>query len=503
MTEPLWVGVDVGTQSVRVAIVDEDGVVVGSGASPLRSHRAGGRHEQDPGRWWQAFGLASRQAVSSASGRYRPDGIRAVTFCSTSGTFLLADRDGSMTSAPRARTPALMYDDARAAAEAAEVDRAGVDTWRRLGYRMQASWALPKLLWLLRHGPPDLRADARAGRLILLHSADHLAWWLGGARVATDWSHALKTGYDLDRLEWPEATLEALGIPSGMLPAVVRPGTALGTVGAAGAEHTGLPAGTPILAGMTDGCAAQVAANALTPGSWNVSLGTTLVFKGVTSERLVDAAGVVYCHRHPDAGWLPGGASNTGAGAVDRSFAGLDRGRLEVEAAQHEPSSGLSWPLVAGGERFPFVHAGAAAFEIGDFDDDGDRYAAALQGVAFIERLAFAVLGGLGADLSGPVSVTGGGTRSPYWTQLRADILERALVLPRHEGSAVGAAIVAAAGEGPLAPVAARLSGSAGLVEPRADRSGRFGDAYIRFLEALRERGYVDDRLMRLAIADR
>ncbi len=152
--------------------------------------------------------------------------------------------------------------------------------WEKLGYRaMQPSWALPKLLWLLddlgRPGGRGLPAGTR-----LLHQADLITWRLAGRQVASDASHALKTGYDLIAERWPEAELDALGVPSALPPDVVRPGTVIGTVCADAAEATGIPAGTPISAGMTDGCAAQIGAGALTPGAWNAVLGTTLVFKG-------------------------------------------------------------------------------------------------------------------------------------------------------------------------------------------------------------------------------
>jgi sugar (pentulose or hexulose) kinase len=477
----LWAGVDVGTQSLRVRLVDETGETVGQGAGPLTSRRTADRHEQDPEEWWQVLGAALRQALAGLSA----DRVASLAICSTSGTFLLVDAAG------RPCTAALMYDDARATKEAALVAAMGAAVWRRLGYPMQPAWALPKVVWLMRSSAPELRAGVRAGKLFLQHSADFLASRLTGTRTATDWSHALKTGYDLDAMEWPGAVLDALGVPVGLLPDVVRPGTEIGRVGTAGADHTGLRVGTPVRAGMTDGCAAQVAANALAPGNWNSVLGTTLVLKGVTEWRLEDPGGAIYSHRHPDGGWLPGGASSTGAGWLEREFEGSDRDRLEAAAVRHEPSSGLIYPLVSRGERFPFVHPDAEPFEIGGFDDDGDRYAAALQGVAFVERLCFDSLRHLGADVSGAVSVTGGATRSRYWTQLRADVLGRPIVLPAHPEPAVGAAIVAAAGDEPLAPAATRMSGRGLLVRPRRGGPTRFAQAYGHFIDALQERGYL------------
>ncbi|MCW3819655.1 FGGY family carbohydrate kinase [Micromonospora sp. DR5-3] len=480
---------DVGTQSLRVQLVDAAGTPVGKGAGALSSRRDGGRHEQDPEQWWRVLGEAFRQALAD-----RPASrVAGLAICSTSGTFLLADADG------RPRTPAFMYDDARAGDEATEVAEVGAARWSALGYPMQRSWALPKLVWLLRHGPADLRVDAEGGRLRLLHCADHLASRLTGGPVATDWSHALKTGYDLDERAWPEEVLDKLGVPGGLLPAVVRPGAELGQVGAAGAAHTGLPIGTPVLAGTTDGCAAQIAANALAPGAWNVVLGTTLVLKGVTEHRLVDPGGAVYSHRHPDGGWLPGGASNVGAGVLEARFPAADRAVLEAAAARHEPSTGVSYPLLSRGERFPFVRPDAEPFELGDLVDDGDRYAATLQGVAFVERLCFALLRRLGADVSGPLSMTGGATRSRYWTQLRADILGRDVVLPDSPEPAVGAAITAAAGDGPIAATAARMTGSGTVVRARPDRTARFAGSYARFLDALTERGWLDEDLAHYA----
>src|SRR5688500_9158856 len=138
-----------------------------------------------------------------------------------------------------------MYDDARAAGIA-----------RRVGSQMQATWALPKLLWMLEHVD-----GAQAARVY--HCPDFIATWLAGEPVAADWSHALKTGYDLLQGRWPHELFEELGVPSSALPPVVRPGTLLGHVSPEGEAATGLPHRTPLRAGMTDGCAAQIAAGTL------------------------------------------------------------------------------------------------------------------------------------------------------------------------------------------------------------------------------------------------
>jgi sugar (pentulose or hexulose) kinase len=282
-----WLGIDLGTQSVRVLLVTADGTVLGSGSAPLTGRRDGVRHEQDPLRWWAALCTASRAALGSAP----PDlPVGGLAVCGTSGTVLLTDGCG------RPVSPALMYDDGRAKAEAVRA--------REAGLAVQDTWALPKALWLL--------GEYGGGSLRLAHQPDLIVSRLTGEPPPADSSHALKTGYDLDGDRWPEAALDGLGVPDSLLPSVVRPGTRLGEVSSAAADATGIPTGTPVLAGMTDGCAAQIASGALRPGSWNSVLGTTLVLKGAARDPVRDPTGVVYNHRAPDGTWLPGGASSPG-----------------------------------------------------------------------------------------------------------------------------------------------------------------------------------------------
>lgn len=478
MTDPggsLWAGVDVGTQSVRALVADDAGVVLGTGTEPLTSMRDGVRHEQDPASWWTAAGGALRSALRDVDASR----VRGVAVDATSGTILIADRAGTPIS------PALMYDDTRAAAEVDRVDEAGAALWTRLGYRrMQPSWALPKLLWLLReHGRPGAR---------LVHQADHVTSRLAGHRVAADSSHALKTGYDLVDGRWPGDVLDALGVPAEVLPEVVLPGTGIGTVCAEAAAETGLPEGAAVVAGMTDGCAAQLGAGALRVGAWNSVLGTTLVLKGVTEELLADPTGVVYSHRSPDGGWLPGGASSSGAGVLTRLFPGRDLAALDAAAAAHEPASVVAYPLVSHGERFPFVAPDAEPFVCGRPDGEADHYAAVLQGVAFVERLCFDHLDRLGAPVDGPLSLTGGATRSRYWCQLRADVLGRPVRLPDNAEPALGMAVLAAASGGSVAETAGRMVRVRETVDPRPDAAGRFAAAYLRLVDELAGRGWLD-----------
>jgi sugar (pentulose or hexulose) kinase len=96
--ETVWLGIALGTRSVRALAVTADGTVLGRGSAPLGGRREGVRHEQDPGEWCQAVSTASRSALLTLTGVR----IGGLAVCGTSGTVLLTDAEGRPTS------PALM-----------------------------------------------------------------------------------------------------------------------------------------------------------------------------------------------------------------------------------------------------------------------------------------------------------------------------------------------------------------------------------------------------------
>ena len=488
---PAWVGIDLGTQSVRVVAIDDSGHVLATAARPLTSRRDGVIHEQDPAQWWSAVRDGLLAVTSSVEGHL----IRALAVSATSGTVVAVDDRGRPVNA------GVMYDDARGAGFTDEVNRIGARVWSRLGYRMQGSWALPTVLALAADGvlPP--------GRTIV-HQPDLITARLTGHPTASDSSHALKTGFDLDALEWPHDVMDALGVPDEVLPAVVASGSVLGTVDAPAASDTGLPEGCAVVAGMTDGCAAQLAAGALAPGSWNSVLGTTLVVKGASTERHPDATGAVYAHRAPfEAGWFPGGASSTGAGAVSHWLPGLDLGALTGIAAGLPAT--VAYPLVGRGERFPFVAPDARAF-FGGSDrsafssepprDDAGAFAAIVHGVAYVERLSYDLLDLAGYDIGRSLSFTGGGARNTWWNGLRCDLLQREVTLPARGEGAFGMAVLAAAAMDDTTPpdqrlevAASRLLPAGTTLEPRP--APGLVSGYRSFLDELSHREWIAPEL--------
>jgi sugar (pentulose or hexulose) kinase len=470
----VWLGLDLGTQSVRALAVTDDGERLAAASRPLHSHRDGPRHEQNPESWWSACVAVLREVTAGLGGRP----IAGLAACATSGTVLLTGAGGTPL------TPGLMYDDARATEIPGLLERL-----RDAGHTPQASWAVAKLAWLRATG--NWPADAR-----VTHQGDLINRRLTGHDVATDSAQALKSGVDLGTLTWPHAYFEAIGLDPSAFPAVVLPGTLLGTVSAGAAEETGVPPGTPVLAGTTDGCAAQFAAGALTPGDWNSVLGTTLVVKGVSTAPVHEPTGAVYNHRAPAGDlWLPGGASSTGAGTIAALFDPDDLRAPSLPAWEDVPAA---YPLIGTGERFPFVAPDATglvgALPIKDAVSAlgrGPALAAVLLGVACLERLCYDLLAMAGAPPLTALSTTGGATRNDTWNQLRCDVLGVPVRLPAYPEPALGSALVAASSTGDLATLAGRMVSVRAELRPGPGRTG----AYHRFLDLLEHHGWIGEPL--------
>ena len=399
-------GLDVGTQGARAIIVDLEGRVNSEASRAFSTEQLAapipGHFEQDPRQWREAAFAAIAAAVDhfTASG----NDVAALSVTSTSGTLCLVDERGEPVGT------AMMYSDARASDSAEEVQAAGAALAEKLGTRFNASFALSKLRWVQRHEPERL-LKARW----YLSPTDLIIGWLSGRWGYTDWTNALKWGYDVIDLRWPEFIARDLGLDMDKFPHVQAPGSVIGTLSPQAARLTGLSPKTLVVAGPTDGTASQLASGAVAPGDWNSTLGTTLVLKGVSERLLNDPLGRIYSHRHPDGFWLPGGASSTGADCLAQRF-----------------------------ERFPFYPPEATGFILGVTDDERVYYAAHLEGLAYVERLAYEVLEGLGATVGDTLYVVGGGTQSAAGLQIRADVLGKRLRVPEVPSGAMGAAILAA-----------------------------------------------------------
>lgn len=484
-TSPVFLGIDVGTSGVRALATTDRGEVLAleSVDFPLRCEpNSSGHHEQDPDMWWQSVCQATGRLVDQLKGHgLAPGALRGAAVDGTSGTVVALD-------AARAPVrPALMYNDSRGGEQAERLNVLAEAFLARHGYCFSSSFAAAKIVWFQENEPHAFDRTA-----CFAHQADYMVARLTGEAIVSDFNNALKTGYDLLEDRWPGWLESGLGLGD-RLPRVVEPGRLVGRVSTLGAEQSGLPAGLPIMAGTTDGVAACLASGLRNPGDYNTTLGTTLVFKGLSDRICSSPGGLVYSHKLPGGRWLPGAASNTGAEWIEQWFARADLGRMDQQAERLIPAVPIAYPLARQGERFPFAQSRAEGFFAQEPCSDAERYASSLLGTALVERLAYEVLGRVTGQPVDAVYATGGGSRSDIWTQLRADVTGRTIHRPAVAESVFGAALLAASGvlEDSLGRVIERMVCIEKSFFPNVSRAALYEQRFEEFGKELCSRGYL------------
>jgi hypothetical protein len=419
---PLFVGIDLGTSSCRALAIDAQGEIVGQAGAPIPLPLKNDTQiTQDPLIWWKAV-TASLAALFKEIDVGR---VAALAVDGTSGTLLLTDAKGVPT------TPALMYNDTRAVAEAEQILALAGPKSGGHG----ASSSLAKLLWL--KGKDMDRKAAHA-----LHQADWIAGMLTGRFGQSDYNNSLKLGYDAEALAWP-AWMASLGFKDGLLPQVRRPGEELGTVSADIARTLGLRPETRVLAGTTDGVASFLAAGANKPGHGVTALGSTLVLKLLSDKPVFAAEHGVYSHRIGNH-WLVGGASNAG-GAVLLQYFKLEQINELSRQLNPEQLTGLEYyPLPGIGERFPVNDPNMLPILEPLPGDSATFFQGILEGIAGIEAHGYQLLHKLGAPKVSEIRTTGGGAQNAGWTRLRERIVGVPMRPARSDQAAFGTALLAA-----------------------------------------------------------
>jgi D-ribulokinase len=432
----LFMGIDLGTQGVRVVVSDESGnpaACTSIAFEGLNLSNVPDHYEQSPGIWWKAVTAAITQTICELKNKnFKSSDILAISVDGTSGTVLPLGKDFNPLS------NALMYNDMRSKAETSAIREFSSEHEHKMGLRFNSSFALPKLLWI-KNNTPEIYDNSK----LLVHQADYIVGKLCGEYGISDYSNSLKTGYDLIDDCWPDF-IEGLGLDRGKLPKIVAPGKIIGKVLKATASELGLSPQSYVTAGATDGYTSALAAGAVKVGSWATILGTTLVLKGVSENIVIDPTGSSYCHKLPSGSWMVGGASNVGGICLNRRFDKNSFKELDGSVNMLSPTGVLIYPLTGTGERYPFVDPAAKEFIIGDISNDKVMYTALLEGVGYVERLAFQLNKKMGCIVGDEIFTSGGGCRSEEWLTIRASILNKALKVPVVVDAAMGSAMLAA-----------------------------------------------------------
>lgn len=453
------IGLDIGTQSTKAILCDRDGNVVAQHSSAYqpdtsRAHWA----EQDAGVWLSAVktclaGCAAKAAMSVPG--FRSDEVRAICISSLyGGAGIPVDHDMNPIHS------CLIWMDRRAEAQVAWVlENIDLDRLRTVtGNHVDSYYGFTKIMWV-RDNLPEIWARTR-------YFLPPNAWVIQQltGELAVDHSSAGNIGgiYDLDARDWSEEMMDALGIPTRMMPErLVASSDIVGSLLNGVATELGLEPGTPIVAGGVDAAMATFAAGATRQGQHVAMIGTSMCWGYITPT--VDVSGGLVSMPNVFAGerdaYVFGGAITAGASVTwfREQFCGQEAARaeetgedvhvlLEQEATNIPPGAGglIFLPYLMG-ERSPIWdgRASGAFVGLGLHHTRHHCYRAVLEGVAM--ALRHNIDSGRTESLDDDLIVVGGAAHSPLWLQIISDVTNRPVkIISEDVEAAMGAALLAA-----------------------------------------------------------
>jgi xylulokinase len=481
-----FLGLDVGTGGSRAVVIDAAGRIAAAATvehEPFRSPLTGWA-EQDPRDWWRASAAAIRAVLMEVD----PQSIKAVGLSGQMHGSVLLDQNDEVL------RPALIWCDQRTGDQCRAITES-VGTQRLIELTCNPAltgFTLPKMLWVREH-EPEVWQQTRA----VLLPKDYVRLRLSGDK-ATDVADASGTLLlDVSARRWSAEMLSAAEIDESLLPAVYESPQITGTISATGQEATGLPKGTPVVAGGGDQAAGAVGMGIVRAGTVSATIGTSGVVFAASDKPSLDPKGRVhtFCHAVPNR-WHVMGVTQ-GAGLSLRWFrdqfgAGPDDGRdpyerLTDEAAEVPAGAdGLLWTPYLMGERTPHLDPNARAALVGLTASHTRAHVvrALLEGVTFSLRDTLEIFREMQVPVN-EIRLGGGGARSKLWRQIQADVYGREVATVKaEEGAAYGAAMLAGVGAGAWPSVDAACDAVVSVAERirrNPDAAAMMEQQYARF----------------------
>ncbi len=482
MVSARFVGIDVGTTSVKAAVIDEDGTLVSRFSQTYPIHRSDrGYVEQNPEDWVRL--------VVRATEEMDVESVAAVGLTSQVNTHVFVGDDGM------ALAPAIVWQDGRAQKVAAELDArvAEKDKLRWWGTPMpiDASHACSRMAWMSAQRPEIWEKT----RWVLLPK-DYVALRLTGRAVTDQVSSIGLVDTSLSYVPEVLDLVPGAGARSAPLLSMMEP---VGTI------KTGPLADVTLICGTMDAWAGLVGTGGAKEGA-SVYLSGTSEVLGISSQTVVPTPGAIV---FPDYGGIRIHAAPTQSGGDAKMWfaqtSGLTLDEMTAAVAQTDPSSAtpLFLPQLQG-ERAPLWDADLRAAFLGISSTTGlqDFARAVYEGVAMAARMGLETLQASADVKSDVIFCGGGGFRSDPWNQIRADVLGAELrVLASGEPGVIGAAMMAGVGSGHFTDIK-EASGALTTYDrtfvPDFDQRKRMDDLYSVYVDAIDQTGALGKRLTRI-----
>lgn len=436
----MYLGIDVGTQSVKALLYDADAVAVAAVESaPLRLvSEPDGTREQEAA-WWIA-------ALEDCVSRLPAAGRAAVRGIGVSGQqhgFVALDASDDVLA------PVKLWCDTATAAECDEItDAFGGEAAciNQVGNAILPGYTASKIRWLKSRRPALYRELAT---ILLPH--DYVNLVLTGERVM-EYGDASGTGLlDIRERCWHRGLLAAVDADRDLaetLPPLVGPEAPIGQLRDAVAKQLGLPLGVPVSSGGGDNMMAAIGTGSVVPGRMTVSLGTSGTLFASADRAVIDSGGEIAAFCSSTGGWLPllCTMNCTVATELTRTLFGADLPALEAAVASAPPGSGgvVTLPFF-NGERTPNLPSARGCvmgLDEGNYTPQ-NLLRSAMESAVYGLRSGLEAFRRNGYDVD-CLRLTGGGAASGAWRQMVADVFELPVTVQAcDEGAALGAALQA------------------------------------------------------------
>jgi xylulokinase len=444
----LYIGIDLGTSSVKLMLIDGDGQILKEITRDYPVYYPHpGWSEQNAADWWEAICEGLPTLLSGFDG----GAVRGIGAAGQMHGLVILDKDDKII------RPTILWNDGRTEEETAYLNES-IGKERLFEYTGNIAFAgftAPKLLWLKKNEPESF---AKISKIML--PKDYINYLLSGVH-ATDYSDA--SGMlllDVEKKRWSEQMLEISGITEGQLPKLYESFEVIGKIKEEFAEKFGICKDAVIVAGAGDNAAAAIGTGTVGENRCNISLGTSgTVF--VSSNRFsADCAQAIHSFCHSDGGYHLMGCILSAASCTKwfcekvlntSSFGEEERGVKEENLGKNS----LFFLPYLMGERSPINDTNATGMFIGLRPDTtrADMYQAVLEGVSFAIKDNLEIIRELGVDVKASC-LCGGGAKSPLWQKILANVLDIELNIPvTEQGPGYGSAILAMVGCGKFTSV--------------------------------------------------
>lgn len=448
MTSALTLAIDVGTGSVRAALVDGAGRIVTIAA---REHDQivprFGWAEQRPADWWAGVAAAIRTVLSEvpdAKGR-----IAAVVACGQMHGTVLVDGNGDLT-----RDLVPLWNDKRTIDLVEDFEKANAPEsyLAESGNPPTPAWPGFKLAWLRDNDP---QAYARAAHVIM--PKDYINLRLTGEIAMDEGDASCSFLMNPETRSWSRSMVERLGLDAAKLPPIRNPLEILGAVTEAAALETGLASGTPVLVGGADYPVALLGSGACRPGLVSDVTGTSCILTLIAPRSLLDPE--ISNVATVEGNWGPFALLETGGDAMRWARRALHEGKESydqlVARAQEAPvgSDGLFFlPFLTGERLGAHRNARAQFFGLGAAHGLSHLNRAILEGVAFAGARHLQIMEKASGQKIERVIASGGGAKTEFWLRIKASIYGVPIVVPEEQECGIlGCAAMGAVATGQFA----------------------------------------------------